>query len=102
MAQRALQRVTGFSIVGPYELDVTFDDGVTQRIDLSGMLYGEVFGPLRDLRVFNAVRLDEEGHNLRWPNDADFNPNTLHDWPDVKDEMLAMAREWAERERRGR
>lgn len=97
MTHRPLQRITGFSIVGPYELDISFADGVSQRVDLSGMLHGELFGPLRDPRMFNAVRLDTEVDNLVWPNGADFDPSTLHDWPDVKDAMLAMAREWAER-----
>ena len=98
MEHRPLQRVRAFSIVGPYELDITFEDGLTQRIDFSGMLHGQLFGPLKDLTTFNAVRLDEESHNLVWPNDADFDPSTLHDWPEVKDDMLAMAREWAARE----
>lgn len=93
-----LYRVTAFSIVGSYELDVSFDDGLTQRVNLSEMLEGKLFGPLKDLAVFNGVRLDEECHNLVWPNGADFDPATLHDWPEVKDAMLAMAREWAERE----
>jgi hypothetical protein len=92
-----LYRVTAFSIVGPYELDVTFDDGLTQRIDLSDMLEGELFGPLKDLSLFNAVRLDDECDNLVWPNGADFDPATLHDWPEVKGAMIAMAREWAAR-----
>lgn len=98
MEHRPLHRVTAFSIVGPYELEVSFEDGLTRRIDFSGMLEGQLFGPLRDLRIFNAVRLDEEFHTLVWPNDADFDPSTLHDWPEVKDAMLAMAREWAARE----
>ncbi len=95
MEHRPLQRVTAFAIVGPYELDVTFDDGLTQRIDFSGVLEGKLFGPLRDLTVFNGVRLDEECHTLVWPNGADFDPATLHDWPEVRDDMIAMARSWS-------
>jgi hypothetical protein len=95
-----LYNVTAFSIVGPYELDVTFDDGLTQRVNLSEFLEGlegGLFGPLNDQDVFNGVRLDEECHNLVWPNGADFDPATLHDWPEVKGAMIAMAREWAAR-----
>lgn len=97
MEHRPLHDVTAFSIVGPYELDITFDDGLTQRINFAEVLEGQLFGPLKDLAVFNAVRLDEECRNLVWPNGADFDPSTLHDWPEVKDEMIAAAREWAAR-----
>lgn len=94
MEHRPLHHVTAFSIVGPYELDITFEDGLTQRINFSDVLEGQLFGPLKDLAVFNAVRLDKECRNLVWPNDADFDPSMLHDWPDVKDDMIAMVREW--------
>jgi hypothetical protein len=36
---------------------------------------------------------------LVWPNGADFDPATLHDWPDLIDELTAMARRWADAER---
>jgi hypothetical protein len=29
-----------------------------------------------------------------WPNGADFDPATLHDWPVVVDELTARARTW--------
>jgi hypothetical protein len=35
---------------------------------------------------------------LTWPNGADFDPTTLHDWPQVRDALVGMARGWAERE----
>jgi hypothetical protein len=44
---------------------------------------------------FNAVTLDQEVHTLVWPNGADFDPTTLHDWPEYEAEMLAVARRWA-------
>ena len=31
--------------------------------------------------MFKQVRIDPEVHTLVWPNGADFNPATLHDWP---------------------
>ena len=102
MEHLPLHWVKAFSIVGPYQLDVTFEDGFTQRVDLSGILHGQVFGPLRDLAVFNAVRLDEELENLVWPNGADFDPSSLYYWPEVKDGMIARAQQWAEREQQGR
>jgi hypothetical protein len=50
---------------------------------------------LRDLSTFNAVALDEEVGTLVWPNGADFDPATLHDWPRVRDELAARARSWS-------
>jgi hypothetical protein len=51
---------------------------------------------LRNLATFNAVRLDPEAGTLVWPNDADFDPAALHDWPDVGNELAARARTWEE------
>jgi len=89
-----IHRVTGFSIVGPYTLLVAFTDGTEQRIDFRPVLRGPLFGPLQDPATFNAVRLDSEVGTLVWPNDADFDPATLHDWPDVGEELATRARRW--------
>jgi len=50
---------------------------------------------LRDLTLFNQVRLDPEIHTLVWPNDADFDPATLYYWNDGDGAELAeRARDW--------
>ena len=90
-----IHRVSRFDIVGPYTLMVAFADGTEQRIDFRPVLYGALFAPLQDLATFNAVRLDTEVGTLVWPNDADFDPATLHDWPDVREELATRARAWA-------
>ena len=89
-----IHRVTQFSIVGPYTLVVAFADGTEQRIDFRPVLHGPLFGPLQDLATFNAVRLDMEVGTLVWPNDADFDPATLHDWPDISEDLGRRARAW--------
>ena len=89
-----IHRVESFTIVGPYVLRVEFADGTTQTIDFHGVLAGEVYGPLWDLDLFNQVRLDPEAHTLAWPNGADFDPTTLHDWQDLGEHMTRMAQEW--------
>lgn len=73
-------RVESFEIIGPYKLFVSFSDGTEQRIDFSPVLYGQMYGPLRDLQLFDRVFIDPEVHTLVWPNGADFNPAMLHDW----------------------
>ena len=93
-----IHRVTHFSIVGPYALSVAFSDGTEQHIEFKSVLQGALFGPLQDLATFNAVRLDDEAGTLVWPNGADFDPATLHDWPQVRDELAARARAWGDAE----
>jgi hypothetical protein len=91
-----IHRVTRFSIIGPYTLSVAFADGSEQRIDFKPVLHGLLFGPLQDPATFNAVTLDTEAGTLVWPNGADFDPATLHDWPQVGDELAARARTWTD------
>jgi hypothetical protein len=74
--------VTGFEIVGDYTIRVTFDDASEQVIDFEPILYGPMFEPLRELEVFNQVKLDSNLGTLVWPTGADIDPNVLHDWPD--------------------
>lgn len=93
-----IHRVERFEIVGPYTLALRFEDGTEQRIDFRPVLEGELFAPLRNPDVFNAVSLDKEVGTLTWPNGADFDPTTLHDWPQVRDQLVVMARGWAEQE----
>jgi Protein of unknown function (DUF2442) len=94
----AIHRVTRFEIVGPYTLALSFEDGTEQRIDFRPVLEGELLGPLQNPNVFNAVTLDKEVGTITWPNGADFDPSTLHDWPQVRDQFVRMARRWSEQE----
>lgn len=86
--------ITDFEIVAPYTLHLTFDDGVVKTIDLSPILRGELYSPLRDLEFFNQVKLDRDAGTIVWPNEADFDPATLHDWDEVGAEMIEMASKW--------
>jgi hypothetical protein len=94
----AIHRVERFEIVGPYTLALRFEDGTERRIDFRPVLEGELFGPLQNPNMFNAMSLDKEVGTVTWPNGADFDPTTLHDWPQVRDEFAEMARGWAEQE----
>jgi hypothetical protein len=87
-------KATSFAIVGPYTLSVGFDDGMFKEIDFSPILQGELYGPLRDLRLFEQVSLDGEVHTLAWPNGADFDPATLHDWPSQSGEVTSALKHW--------
>ena len=89
-----IYKVRSVKIVAPHTLRVGFDDGTEQTIDFRPVLAGELYGPLRALSLFNQVRVDPEVHTLVWPNGADFDPATLHDWPEHEKALAARAREW--------
>ena len=86
--------MTKFEIVGPYKIRIHFNDGASQTINFEPVLVGEMYGPLREPRVFNSVKIDSEVHTLVWPNGADFDPATLHDWPVYETALRQRARNW--------
>jgi hypothetical protein len=90
-----IYQVKTFEMVDDYILDVKFDDDTSQRIDFRPVLSGELYGPLQDLWLFNQVKLDLEVHTLVWPNGADFDPATLHNWSEYVEELAAQAQKWA-------
>jgi hypothetical protein len=90
-----IYQIESFDVVGPYTLSLCFDDGAQRTIDFLPVLAGELFGPLRNLATFNQVRIDPEVHTLVWPNGADFDPATLHDWQEHLPELTARAQQWS-------
>ena len=89
-----IYQVCTVDVVGPYTLHVQFTDGVEQIINFKPVLAGELYGPLLDPKLFNQVAIDPEVKTLVWPNGADFDPATLHDWPTYQEAFAARAREW--------
>ncbi len=94
MTKHPIFRVLGFKIIGPYQLRVQFDDHTEQDINFEPVFRGKLFGPLRDIELFNQVRIDPEVPTLVWPNGADFDPATLHDWPKYAEELANRAKKW--------
>lgn len=93
-ASHPVYRVESFRIVGPYTLRVRFDDGTEQTIDFRPVLKGDLYGPLQNRELFEQVRIDPEVHTLVWPNGADSDPATLHDWPDLLLAMKDRVQQW--------
>lgn len=89
-----IHRVTSFEFAGGFKLQICFDDGISQVIDFEPILKGELYGPLSDPSLFRQVKIDQEAHTLIWPNGADFDPATLHDWPAHKKAFEEMASHW--------
>lgn len=89
-----IYRVISFENVKPYTLLVRFDDGIEQEINFEPVLGGDMYRPLRDPDLFNQVKIDPEVHTLVWPNGADFDPDTLHNWPRFEKALVERARAW--------
>ena len=90
-----IHKVTHFERIAHFTLLVEFGDGSRQVIDFRPVLAGELYGPLSEPRGFDAVRLDKEAGTLVWPNGADFDPATLHDWPETGPAFAKLARSCA-------
>ena len=75
-------RILHAELSGPHSLRLSFNDGTIKRVDLSPLLDGPVFEPLREPGYFARVVLDETCGTVAWPNGADFAPEALRDLAD--------------------
>jgi len=89
-----IYRIVDFKHIEAFTFWIRFDDGQEQTIDFMPVLKGALYRPLQDEAVFRQVEIDPERHTLVWPNGADFDPETLHDWPKYAEEMEAIAERW--------
>lgn len=91
-------KITSVKVIEPYSIQVTFHTGETKKIDLSPILYGSLYGSLRDWQTFKEVAINPEVATIEWPNGADFDPETLYHWEDYQQELIARAQEWKQQE----
>lgn len=89
-----LYKVIDYRVLEPYVIWVKFDDASEQIINLEPVLYGEMWGALREPTFFNQVTIDPIARTLSWPNGADFDAETLRNWPNYKDELAIRAQSW--------
>ena len=89
-----IYHVVSLKILAPYKLRVKFDDNTIKVINFEPVLKGKMYGPLRNLSLFNQVQIDPEVHTLVWPNGADFDPATLHDWQNYVEDLILMTKQW--------
>lgn len=93
--EHLLIRVTDVNVVETYTLQITFADDCVVTINFEPVLHGYYYGPLRDPKLFNQVKVDPEIGTLVWPNGADFDPATLYNWHRGEGEELARkVKEW--------
>lgn len=63
---------------GGYRLFLRFSDGIEGITDLTSLLWGPVFEPLRASAAFTRFNISPVGA-LEWDNGADLAPETLED-----------------------
>jgi hypothetical protein len=72
----ALLRIREVKVLKGFKLKLTLTDGSVIERDVSGLLVGPIFEPIRkDSAVFAKVRV--EGGTVVWPNGADLCPDVL-------------------------
>ncbi len=72
-------RLLSVRILAGFRVHLAFADGVERDLDLAPYLSGPVFEPIRnDPNVFAALKIDEAGDAICWPNGADIAPETLY------------------------
>ena len=94
-----IARIKSVSVPGLYKIHVVFADQTERTIDLEPLLYGAMYGPLRDPSLFRAVTVDSEVGTIVWPNGADFDPATLYRWDSYESELRDRALTWSKKER---
>jgi Protein of unknown function (DUF2442) len=72
-------RVIAVEVIKPYVIEVTFEDGIRQRMDLEFDLRGEVFEPLKDPKMFAQATVESAWGTVSWPTGADLSPEFLYE-----------------------
>ena len=57
-----------------YEVELKFNDRKKGTVNLKNELYGTMFEPLKDKKVFANVKLDKDLGTITWDNGADLAP----------------------------
>jgi hypothetical protein len=63
--------------IGDYQLELAYDDGVSGRVDLSGLVGKGVFSAWQDIQHFNQVKIGAFGE-LTWGNNLELCPDSLY------------------------
>jgi len=73
-----IRRITRATILSRGRLRLRFNDGLEKAVDVTPLLTGTVFEPLKDPQYFALGRLDPVCGTVVWPNGADFAPEALY------------------------
>lgn len=70
--------IVGVTYLEDYKLRIEFSDGIIKDVELKDELYGEMFEPLKNTKLFKQVSVNSETNTIEWPNGADFAPEFLY------------------------
>lgn len=74
-----LQDIVSVKPLDAYKLYLQFEDGTEGIVDLQKLIeFTGVFEPLRNYDYFRQVEVNPELGTVRWPNEADLDPNVLY------------------------
>ena len=67
------------AIVRPeHTVRIVFVDGEVRDVDITPLLDTPAFSPLRDLALFEQVKVDEQTGTIVWPGDVDLDPDVIY------------------------
>ena len=72
-----MRKITQLTVLSGYNLNLTFDDGVTGAVDLSKHAGKGVFALWDDMDAFRSVRIGSSGE-LVWGESIDMCPDALY------------------------
>jgi hypothetical protein len=73
-----LERIRQVRVVGPTQLEITWEDNTTSVVDFAETIQiGGVFTSMADPAFFRQVSVDPSGRFIIWPGDIDFCADAL-------------------------
>ena len=72
-------RITDAEISGQHSLKLKFNDGTKKTVNVTSLLDGPVFEPLKDPNYFARATLDAVCGTVVCPNGVDFAPEALYE-----------------------
>jgi len=70
--------VTNANYIEDYKIEVSFNDGRKGIADLSSVLKGSAFEPLRNKTEFSSFVIDKELETIVWSNGVDLAPEYIY------------------------
>lgn len=79
--------VTNVEYLEEHKIDIKFNTGFSQVIDLKDEICVEIFKPLKGIEYFRNFKLNP--FTIYWENGADFSPEYLFEMAQKKEFMVA-------------
>jgi len=73
--------------ISNYQLILTFANGEKRQFDMNPYLQTGIFSELKDIYLFNTVRVSFDA--IKWDNEADMDPEILYNESKVIDSQIA-------------